>query len=153
MAGRSQTLPSRSSHRLPSGTPDARRHARFIVNLPVRCARVTGRTPHAWRGRTANVSGGGFTIELPERLRPGTRVALEVRTGIGPIRVEAEIVWTRRVGGSTLPIRHGLCLAGRSELLDLPIGVLLGQWLEDLARSEARRPKRATARGKKAETR
>jgi hypothetical protein len=115
-----------------------RHHSRFGVSLPVRCTRVTGRTPRAWRGRTANVSGGGLAVDLPTRLRPRTRVAIEIRTGIGPLRMEADVLWTRRVPGKEDITRHGLCLAGRSEVLDLPIHVLLGQWLQGVARREAK---------------
>ena len=97
-----------------------------------------------------DVSGGGFAIELPKRLPPGTHVDIEVRTGIGPMRMKADVVWTRRVAGSAGLVLHGLCLAERSDLLDLPIGVLLGEWLTSRARREAARPARAVARGKKA---
>jgi hypothetical protein len=97
------------------------------------------------RGRTTNVSRGGLAIELPKRLPPATRVVVEIRTGIGPMRTEADVLWTRRVASRDL-VRHGLCFANRSELLDLPISVLLGQWLQRRARSESRH-----ALGKKAQ--
>lgn len=77
-------------------------------------------------------------MELPTRLRPGTRVSVEIRTGIGPMRVEADVVWTRRAAERPGRVRHGLCLADRSELLDLPVGVLLGQWLHRRALREPR---------------
>jgi hypothetical protein len=77
-------------------------------------------------------------VELPTRLPPGTRVAIQLRTGIGPMRMEADVVWTRRVTGRPDVVRHGLCLADRSELLDLPVGVLLGQWLK--RRAQRRSP-------------
>ncbi len=80
------------------------------------------------------MGGGGFAVELTTRLRPGSRVLIEVRTGIGPIRMEADVVWTRRIPGEAGIVRHGLALADRTEVLDLPIGVLLGQWLRGLAR-------------------
>ena len=120
-----------------TGTPTVRRHARFIVNLPVQCTRLSARSTGIVRGRTADVSGGGIAVELPTRLPPGTRVALEIRTGIGPLRMEADVLWTRRSPDRTDTIRHGLCLADRSELLDLPVNVLLGQWLRRRARREA----------------
>ena len=151
MTARSDRPASRSPVRSLSATSVPRRHARFLVNLPVRCSRVASRIADTWGGRTADVSGGGFAIELPKRLPPGTRVDIEVRTGIGPMRMKAEIVWTRRVGGSAGLVLHGLCLAERSDLLDLPIGVLLGQWLTSRARREAARP-RAAARAKKAKS-
>jgi len=112
--------------------------SRFGVSLPVRCTRVTGRTPGAWRGRTVNVSGGGLSVDLPTRLPPRTRVAIEIRTGIGPLRMEVDVLWTRRVAGKDDVTRHGLCLADRSEVMDLPIHVLLGEWLKSLARREAK---------------
>jgi alkylation response protein AidB-like acyl-CoA dehydrogenase len=79
-----------------------------------------------------------FAVDLPTRLPPRTRVAIEVRTGIGPLRMEADVLWTRRVAGKDGVTRHGLCLAGRSEVMDLPIHVLLGEWLKSLARREAK---------------
>jgi hypothetical protein len=113
-----------------------RRHSRFSLNLPVRVTRLTGGPVRAWRGRTANLSGGGLAVELPTLLRPGTRVAIEVRTAIGPLRMEADVLWTQRVPGGARPTRHGLCLADHSEVMDLPIHALLGQWLVGLARRE-----------------
>lgn len=125
--------------------PGDRRHARFVVSLPVRCTRVAGRTPSAWLGHTADVGGGGLAVELPTRLPPGTRVAIDIRTGIGPLRMEADVLWTRRVAGRAAVIRHGLCLADHSEVLDLPVGVLLGQWLQGLAKREGRRTREGRA--------
>jgi hypothetical protein len=127
-----------------------RKHARFVVNLPVQCTRLATRATHSWRGRTADISGGGFSVELPTRLPPGTRVAIQLRTGIGPMRMEADVVWTRRVTGRPDVVRHGLCLADRSELLDLPVGVLLGQWLKRRAQREVASPPRKKTAGRKA---
>ncbi len=115
-----------------------RHHSRFGVSLPVRCTQVTGRVPCAWRGRTENLSGGGLAVDLPTRLPPRTRVAIEIRTGIGPLRMEADVLWTRRIPGKDGVTRHGLCLADRSEVMDLPIHALLGEWLQGLARREAK---------------
>jgi hypothetical protein len=153
MTGRSDGSLSRPPVRSPSATRVARRHARFVISLPVRCSRLASRTPHAWRGRTTDISGGGVAIELPTRLPPGTRVAIEVRTGIGPVRMESQVLWTRRLPGEAGLTRHGLCLADRSELLDLPIMVLLGQWLGGLSRSKTGPPSRAAARAKRIGTR
>jgi len=88
-------------------------------------------------------------MDLPTRVAPHTRIAIEIRTGIGPLRMEADVLWTRRVPGKEGITRHGLCLAGRSEVLDLPIHVLLGQWLLVLARQEAKQMKRAGDRQKR----
>jgi hypothetical protein len=136
----------RPSGRRATGRTD-RRHSRFAVNLPVRVTRVTGGPSRGWRGRTANLSGGGLAVELPTRLSPGTRVAIEVRTAIGPLRMEADVLWTQRVPGGNRLARHGLCLAERSEVMDLPIYALLGQWLVGLAkREEAGKAKRRSPR-------
>jgi len=59
--------------------------------------------------------------------------------------MEADVLWTRRVGGQEGVTRHGLCLAGRSELLDLPIHVLFGEWLQDLAKRKPARQRSAAA--------
>lgn len=125
-----------------------RRHPRFAVSLPVRCRPLAGRAEEAWRGRTTNVGGGGLAADLPTRLARGTRVAVEIRTGIGPLRMEADVLWTRPVAGRHGITRHGLCLADRSEVLDLPIHVLLGQWLHGLAKREATRAPRPRAHGR-----
>lgn len=130
------TPPKVKSQPLP--TSMARDHSRFNVSLPVRCTPVGGRASRVLRGRTANISGGGLAIELPTRLPPGTPVAVEIQTGIGPFRVETDIVWARRVPGKARATIHGLCLAGRSEVMDLPIHALLGQWLMGLAKQEAK---------------
>jgi hypothetical protein len=74
-------------------------------------------------------------------------VAIEIRTGIGPLRMETDVLWTRRVAGREGVIRHGLCLAGRSELLDLPIHALLGQWLRGLAKRQGSQPAPARSSG------
>ena len=114
-----------ASHR--AAVPDGRRYARFAVRLPVRCRRLAARTTRTWSGRTADVGSGGFSVELTTRLPPGTPLTVEVRTGIGPLWMEAEVLWTRCMPGRVGIIRHGLCLADRSEILDLPIGILLGE--------------------------
>ena len=123
-----------------------RHHSRFGVSLPVRCTQVSGHAPGAWRGRTVNVSGGGLAVDLPTRLPPRTRVAIEIRTAIGPLRMEADVLWTRRVAGKVGATRHGLCLADRSEVMDLPIHVLLGEWLKGLARREVKEMERKGVR-------
>ena len=90
-------------------------------------------------------------MDLPTRVPPRTRVAIEIRTGIGPMRMEADVLWTRRIPGKAGVTRHGLCLADRSEVMDLPIHALLGEWLQGLARREAKelagRTGRASRRG------
>lgn len=139
---RPQTKPHASPARVP------RKHARFLVNLPVQCTRLSNRARSSWRGKTVDISGGGFAVEMPTRLVPGTRVAIRLRTGIGPMRMEADVVWTRRVPGRTDVVRHGLCLADRSELLDLPVGVLLGQWLQRRAQREVASAPRKNAGGR-----
>jgi len=115
-----------------------RHHSRFGVSLPARCTQVTGPAQGTWRGRTVNVSGGGLAVDLPTRLPPRTRVAIEIRTAIGPLRMEADVLWTRRVAGRDGVTRLGLCLAGETEVMDLPIHILLGEWLKGLARREAK---------------
>ena len=136
------------------GVIQDRHHSRFAVSLPVRCSKVTGRSPAEWRGRTANVGGGGLAVELPVRLRPRTHLAIEIRTAIGPMRMEAEVMWTQRLKGPSPMTRHGLCLAGRSEVLDLPIHALLGEWLRAVAKRgaprRARRPVSPRPQGRQA---
>ena len=136
-----------------SSPSETRRHLRFPVALAVKCTERGGQKPHHWRGRTADVSGGGFAVELPAKLAAGKKLNIEVRTGIGPMRLEAEVLWTRKVPGEGTLYRHGLRLAEGSEVLDLPVTVLLGDWLQKMARKQgktvpaSRRPvRRATGR-------
>jgi PilZ domain len=137
---RRQTGSSEARIRPPSAAaPESRRNTRFAVTLPVRCKRLSARPARTWSGCTADVGSGGFAVELPTRLPPGTPLAVEVRTGIGPLRLEAEVLWTRCVAGRVGIIRHGLCLADRSEILELPIGILLGRWLQDVATRQGKR--------------
>ncbi len=131
---------------VPDSLPPRRRQARFIVSLPVRLTPVAPTRTKGWRGRSLNIGGGGLAVELTTRLAPGTHVMLEVRTGIGPIRMETNVVWTRRLPGKALLFQHGLSLAERAEVLDLPIGVLLGEWLRGLAKRTAQAPSQSGSR-------
>ena len=115
--------------------PD-RHFSRFGVHLPVRCTPLRGRVPRILRGRTANVSGGGLAVDLPVRLPPHTHVTVEIETGVGPLRMEADVLWTRRLPEKTGVTRHGLCLPDQSGIMDLPIHALLGEWLQGLAKQE-----------------
>ena len=134
---RRTSTPSARKSRTPDDVapPENRRHSRVVVSLPARCARVIGKASPALRGHTANLGGGGLALELQERLAPGSRVTVEIHTAIGPFRIEADVMWTRRLQGKEGVVRHGLCLAGQSELMDLPIHALLGRWLQGLART------------------
>ena len=144
----SGSVPPDVPHR--GSSPDeTRRHLRFPVALAVKCTERVRENPRHWRGRTADVSGGGFAIELPARLAAGKKLSIEVRTGIGPMRLEAEVLWTRKVPRDGTLYRHGLRLAEGSEILDLPVTVLLGEWLQKMARTEgkaARAPRRPVRR-------
>ncbi len=131
---------------IPDSLLSRRRHARFIVSLPVRLTPVASTKTKGWRGRSLNIGGGGLAVELTTRLAPGTHVMLEVRTGIGPIRMETDVIWTRRLPGKAQLFQHGLSLAERAEVLDLPIGVLLGEWLRGLAKRTAKAPGSRAAR-------
>ncbi len=141
--------PSKASRR-GSSPAETRRNLRFPVALTVKCTERIAQKPHHWRGRTADVSGGGFAIELPVKLAAGKKLSIEVRTGIGPMRLEAEVLWARKVPREDALYRHGLRLAEGSEILDLPVTVLLGEWLQKMAREEdkkaraSRRPARRT---------
>lgn len=139
--GQRKPQPVRPPQPQRGGTLQDRHHSRFAVSLPVSCSKATGGPGAEWRGRTANVGGGGLAVELPVRLRPRTLLKIEIRTAIGPMRVEAEVMWTRRLKGPSGLTRHGLCLAGRSEVLDLPLHALLGEWLRAVAKRQ--RPRRA----------
>ena len=150
--GTSSAIPLRVLH--PATTLPDRHFSRFGVSLPVRCARLRGRVPRVWRGRTANVSGGGLAVDLSIRLPPHTRVAVEIQTGVGPLRMEADVLWTRRVAGKAGITRHGLCLPDQAGIMDLPIHALLGEWLRGIARQEekelGRKRVRAPGRARRA---
>jgi len=119
--------------RRPASGAEVRRYPRFPANLPAVCREVGG-AGRRWRGRTADVSGGGFAIDLPIRLSRNTRLALTVRTAIGPLALEATVLWGRKAAAVPGSFRHGLQLPEEREGLDLPLTVLLGEWLRQMAR-------------------
>jgi hypothetical protein len=139
-----------AASRRPS-SDETRRHARFAVALPVKCTEWGSGTPRNWRGRTADVSGGGFAVELPTKLASGAALTVEVRTALGPMRLDAEVLWVRKAAGADQRYRHGLRLAEGSEVLDLPLHALLGEWLRKMAGRE-RRPAKPPAAPKRAPT-
>ncbi|MBI4536950.1 MAG: PilZ domain-containing protein [candidate division NC10 bacterium] len=139
---------SKKPRRIPA-RGDARRHPRFPVALAVKITERMGEEPGCWRGRTADVSGGGFAIELPAKLDPGKKLKIEVRTGIGPLRLEAEVLWARKVAGRKEVFHYGFRLAEGSEVLDLPVSVLLGEWLRKLAREEGKVDRDARPRSRR----
>ncbi len=136
-----------------TSSSEIRRHLRFPVALAVKCTERVKRAPRHWRGRTADVSGGGFAIELPARLAVGKKLSIEVRTGIGPMRLEAEVLWTRKLPQEGTLYRHGLRLAEGSEVLDLPVTVLLGEWLQKMAREERQMARAARPHARRAPSR
>ena len=141
-------MPRTPSTKSAAGTPrhpasgaEIRRYPRFPADLPADC-REAGGAGRRWRGRTADVSGGGVALDLPLRLPRGTRLSLTVRTAIGPLDLEASVLWGRKAAGVPGSFRHGLQLPEEREGLDLPLTVLLGEWLRQMARQGkgARRP-------------
>lgn len=89
---------------MPDPTPQ-RQHARYRIQLPF-LHRVKG--PASGKvgvGWSRNLSEGGACLELAEPLTPSTPLDLLLQTNQGPIRMEADVVWSGEraaVGGGVL---------------------------------------------------
>jgi hypothetical protein len=85
---------------------------RHAVQLPI-VYRVPGaHTAHLEAGWTRDVSEGGIGLELPERFHTDTMLELRVRTTLGSVRVEGQILWVGLPTASTGGTPHGLAFRG-----------------------------------------
>jgi PilZ domain len=115
---------------------DNRKLLRHAVQLPLVYRVPRGRVHHSEAGWTRDLSEGGIGLELPERLRQHTRLALRLGTALGVVWAEGEVVW---VGLPSLPTGgtlHGIRLA--------EIHPAQQEKLEELLRALARAPHAAS---------
>jgi hypothetical protein len=90
---------------------DNRKLLRHAVQLPLVYRAPRGRAHRSEAGWTRDLSEGGIGLELPERLRQHSRLALRVGTALGVVWAEGQVMW---VGLPTTPTGgtpHGICLA------------------------------------------
>ncbi len=101
--------------------PERGQAASALSELPARCSRYQLRLPVVFRaevagedrtgvGWTCNLSESGLCVELDERLRPETLLALQIYTDRGSIDVRGRVVWVGRPGGLDHGIPHGVGL-------------------------------------------
>ena len=100
-----QELRGRDSRARPTkGATMRRQFARTPVSLP-----VIGRAPQfremALHGMVRSVGPGGLMVEFPVVVVRDSILCLALQTGLGPLEVEARVVWTATTRGA---IRHGL---------------------------------------------
>lgn len=99
---------------------------RLPLELPVTC-RQEGGASALLRGRTGDVSRGGFSLFLPQPLSPGTALKLTLHAPGGPIATEGTIVWVappaKRASGE--PIGHGLRILPAEGSVSAPLERLL----------------------------
>jgi len=89
---------------------DNRKLLRQAAQLPLVYRVPGGRGHHSEAGWTRDLSEGGIGLELPERLRQHTWLALRLGTALGVVWAEGQVVW---VGLPTTPTGgtpHGICL-------------------------------------------
>jgi len=90
---------------------DNRKLLRHAVQLPLVYRAPRGRAHRSEAGWTRDLSEGGLGLELPERLRQNTRLALRLGTALGVVWAEGQVMW---VGLPTTPTGgtpHGISLA------------------------------------------
>jgi len=87
---------------------DKRRFARYDLRLPVLYKRLGSGRGKAGVGWTRNLSLGGVSLDLDERLEPKTVLGVLFQTEHGAIEVEAEVVWTASAPGLDGGTPHGL---------------------------------------------
>lgn len=94
---------------LQTGLRGLRVTTRFPSHLAVRCAiRENGQPTREVDGHTGNISRGGVLAWLPEPLRPGTLLHLQLKVFHGTVTAMGKVIWqdTDEVGGR--PIAHGV---------------------------------------------
>ena len=92
-------------------TEDHRTLLRHAAQLPLVYRVPRGRVQRSEAGWTRDLSEGGIGLELPERLRKDTRLALRLGTALGVVWAEGQVMW---VGLPTTPTGgtpHGIRLA------------------------------------------
>ncbi len=65
--------------------PERRAFVRLASELTAGCRSVTGLPSMSWPGRVSNISRGGLALLLRHRFRPGSRLAVELRSQTGAV--------------------------------------------------------------------
>ena len=101
---------------------------RVPIDLSVTCQPKEQMGP-SLRGQTADISRGGLSLRLPQRLAPSTMVNLILRTPHGPLTAEGKIVWTAPADREppTGPIRHGVQFTRLGWSTSLSLGLVLAE--------------------------
>ena len=90
---------------------DNRKLLRQAAQLPLVYRVPGGRGRHSEAGWTRDLSAGGIGLELPERLRKNTRLALRLGTALGTVQAEGQVVWVGLPTAPTGGTPHGVLLA------------------------------------------
>jgi hypothetical protein len=88
-----------------------RKLLRHAVQLPLVYRVPRGRVHRSEAGWTRDLSVGGIGLELPERLRQHTRLALRLGTVLGVVWAQGEVMWVGFPTTSTGGTPHGIRLA------------------------------------------
>ena len=114
---------------------------RVPMRLAVRC-QPQGATGPPLHGETGDLSRGGLSVRLAQRLPQGTLVELTLPTSQGPRKVEASVVWLPPPEGQRPgePIWHGLRYRHLSGADELTLGLLLAE-VPDVSSRRGERPR------------
>jgi len=113
LLGCTPTLPAAPRPERHGGTTpeDNRTLLRQAAQLPLVYRVPRGRVHRSEAGWTRDLSEGGIGLELPERLRKDTRLALRLGTALGVVWAEGEVVWVGLPTAPTGGTPHGIRLA------------------------------------------
>jgi len=98
---------------------------RLATDLPVTCLPRGLAGP--LRGRTGNLSSGGASLRLPQRLPARTELEVILHTSTGPVKTEGVVVWVGRPEGGKPRglIPHGFRFTSLDWSSSLALGLLL----------------------------
>jgi hypothetical protein len=88
--------------------PDQRRHRRWLLNLPVEYSSADKNI--GCGGFTLNVSEGGLSLDIPEKLEVGQNLELILYGAHGSIEMVAEVIWIRPPAGKGETHRSGMSI-------------------------------------------
>ncbi len=113
--------PNMSEATVPAGM------TRYPIQLPLLYWRKEGTRSRAGAGWTCELSEGGATVVLPERLPSQTPLRLRIQTDRGPIEAEARVIWVAEAGPAGIENTHGLVFTQQdAEYLQALQDLLLG---------------------------
>jgi len=105
-----------------------RKTARVYRAIAVRCRR-RGERGDPVVGQTRDLSRGGTSLRLSERMPPGTPINMTFPTAMGPVALEGVVVWTEheepRPRGALY--RHGVRFLQNGMVSSFPLSALLAK--------------------------